>query len=500
MPYVPRISLKDLSRILLVLLLVGAVAPMAVVAHPVPRVAETAETTQRTAIAEVTTVHGSLPSATPATVYHWTSDRTQLRVTVNHPGDETYLLCRAGAGEGSCLSLGSAAGQTTTLYSWDRSDASTVKPTFVVREADSGSVVTRKSVSVVFVSREADLDGDGLTNGQEVRKGTYLGTVDSDTDGLADPEEFRLGTDPLAADSDGDGVIDRRELDAGTDTGAADSDSDGVIDGRELIAGTDPMAADSDGDGIGDGAEIDAGMNPLAVDTDGDRLTDRQEQRLGTNATSGLSVAVLGGIVLVSISVGALLGLVVAAGLSGGRRRWRALLVTVRSAFFYEDQPGTFGADAGANAEQTGGSASNTSTKASSAIADEAAADGEAVDQLPADEGAATNPSADTLVTDGASTPRAIFEQAQQELVHDEVVITQMLEIESGHMRQSDIVEATDWSKAKVSRLLSRMADDDEIVKVRFGRENVIYLPAYEPVRTSTEHQRVEIPGRNSPI
>jgi uncharacterized membrane protein len=44
-------------------------------------------------------------------------------------------------------------------------------------------------------------------------------------------------------------------------------------------------------------------------------------------------------------------------------------------------------------------------------------------------------------------------------------------------MKQSDIVDALDWSKSKTSRVLSDMAEADRVEKLRIGRENVISLP-----------------------
>jgi len=44
-------------------------------------------------------------------------------------------------------------------------------------------------------------------------------------------------------------------------------------------------------------------------------------------------------------------------------------------------------------------------------------------------------------------------------------------------MRQAKIVSETGWSDAKVSQLLSAMADDEQIKKLRIGRENLISLP-----------------------
>lgn len=48
-------------------------------------------------------------------------------------------------------------------------------------------------------------------------------------------------------------------------------------------------------------------------------------------------------------------------------------------------------------------------------------------------------------------------------------------------MRQSNIVEATDWSKAKVSRLLGDTVDNGEIVKIPMGRQNLVCLDGMEP-------------------
>lgn len=66
------------------------------------------------------------------------------------------------------------------------------------------------------------------------------------------------------------------------------------------------------------------------------------------------------------------------------------------------------------------------------------------------------------------------------ELLSDEERVQTLLEQHGGRMRQAAIVEETDWSDAKVSQLLSRMADEGQIEKLRLGRENVISLPEDE--------------------
>ncbi|MDE6688216.1 MAG: hypothetical protein K2K17_12960 [Lachnospiraceae bacterium] len=128
-----------------------------------------------------------------------------------------------------------------------------------------------------------DTDGDGLPDALEEEIGIDPEVSDTDGDGLSDYEEiFITGTDPLNpssvqsgvldgdADSDGDGIPNREELDKGLNPASADSDYDGLSDYDELyVYGTDPVNADSDGDGIKDGDEISLGLDPLNGSTNG---------------------------------------------------------------------------------------------------------------------------------------------------------------------------------------------------------------------------------------
>jgi hypothetical protein len=70
---------------------------------------------------------------------------------------------------------------------------------------------------------------------------------------------------------------------------------------------------------------------------------------------------------------------------------------------------------------------------------------------------------------------------AEEELLSDTDRVLQMLESNGGQMKQVAIVENTDWSKSKVSMLLSDMEDDGHISKLRVGRENIISLRGHEP-------------------
>lgn len=126
-----------------------------------------------------------------------------------------------------------------------------------------------------------DTDGDGLTDGDEVRK-YYTDPKKSDTDGdnLTDYAEiFDHKTSPKSPDTDGDGLNDGEEITRKTNPQQADTDGDGLIDGDEVSKHkTDPTKADTDGDTLSDGQEVmKLSTNPLATDTDGDRLSDGDE-------------------------------------------------------------------------------------------------------------------------------------------------------------------------------------------------------------------------------
>jgi len=65
-------------------------------------------------------------------------------------------------------------------------------------------------------------------------------------------------------------------------------------------------------------------------------------------------------------------------------------------------------------------------------------------------------------------------------LLADDERVERLLERNGGRMRQAAIVEETNWSDAKVSQLLSSMADDGRVSKLRIGRENLITLPGVD--------------------
>lgn len=70
------------------------------------------------------------------------------------------------------------------------------------------------------------------------------------------------------------------------------------------------------------------------------------------------------------------------------------------------------------------------------------------------------------------------------ELLSDEDRVINLLEANGGRMKQVNIVDRCEWSKSKVSMLLSDMEDRELISKLRVGRENIISLKGHEPDAT----------------
>lgn len=75
---------------------------------------------------------------------------------------------------------------------------------------------------------------------------------DSDSDGVSDQQ------DESPVDYDNDGLTDADEISRGTDPASNDTDGDGLRDGEEIYAGTNPLHVDTDGDGLTDLEELQA--------------------------------------------------------------------------------------------------------------------------------------------------------------------------------------------------------------------------------------------------
>jgi uncharacterized membrane protein len=97
-----------------------------------------------------------------------------------------------------------------------------------------------------------------------------------------------------------------------------------------------------------------------------------------------------------------------------------------------------------------------------------------------ADETATTESQMATSAAD-ASTAQDSKQTTVSQEPSDEERILELLEANDGQMKQTKIVENTDWSKSKVSMVLSEMESEGEISKLRVGRENLISLAGEEP-------------------
>jgi hypothetical protein len=227
---------------------------------------------------------------------------------------------------------------------------------------------------------------------------------------------------------------------AATDPTAADTDGDGLTDIEEIEEyDTDPTTADTDGDGLDDGTEVlEYGTDPTDTDTDGDRLGDSLEVSLGLDPTSGLTTptALVG---LAALVLGAF-----------GIVRNRVLPVT--------------GLGDGAGAAENSAEDGEDS-------AEDGDGDGEGDDQGEDSDGDGGLASAG----DDAAPP------TDSPLLTDEDRVRRLLGENGGRLPQAEVVERTEWSKSKVSRLLSRMEEDGEIEKITLGRENLIVLEDEAP-------------------
>lgn len=287
-----------------------------------------------------------------------------------------------------------------------------------------------------------DTDRDGLSDAEEVNTiGTNATDADTDGDYLGDGLEVNQeNTNPKNPDTDDDGLIDGAEVTVyETDPTKADTDGDGLSDPAEINEHlTDPSKADTDGDGLDDGTEVQStGSNPNKADSDGDGITDGAEIRKGTdplkpnvNSSPGFIDRTLDAIDRNLRAIGwTRIGLFFVIGIS--------LILT--GVFVY-----WWGSD------QTISSLFNRSIP-------NARADQEQI----ASEAPSENPDPSVLTK--------------------EERIIQLLNEQGGRMRQSNIVEEGDWSKSTVSRIISEMESDGDLIKIDVGQENLITLPGFEP-------------------
>ena len=140
--------------------------------------------------------------------------------------------------------------------------------------------------------------------------------------------------------------------------------------------------------------------------------------------------------------------------------------------------------DAGAIVPTTGGNPDDGAAAASASRSDAGAVDGDGSGV--GSESASTGGRAGDATAGGAaagagaggSTADGTEDDGiNEELLSDEERVERLLERNGGRMKQGSIVKETGWSNAKVSQLLSSMAEEGRIDKLRIGRENLISFP-----------------------
>lgn len=203
-----------------------------------------------------------------------------------------------------------------------------------------------------------------------------------------------------------------------------DISGEGLTNEREVALGTDFTVADTSGNGLTDREEVEVyGTDPLEVDTTGDGIGDGTIVRLGLDPTQPYTVHlhVAAGLMLFTIIVGAIVVTTL-----------QLLGIPLRAV-------GGLGRPTDVHRETSG---------------DETRSG----DSSPAEQGAG-----DVTVPD-------------DRLLTDDEFVCSLIERRGGRMKQSQIVDSTGWSKAKVSRVLTRLDEDGAIEKLRVGRENLVEL------------------------
>jgi uncharacterized membrane protein len=155
----------------------------------------------------------------------WKDESFNLSISVIGSQNEQYEICAYRYHEGNqTASLGCTEGVTaqnaTVTFPVDAFPSNeTGRHTLqVVMRTDVGRPTAIETESVMVVGRDGDLDGDGLSNQEELNRGLDMTDADMDKDGLSDgTEAHNYDTDPTDPDTDGDGLRDGLELQLGTD-------------------------------------------------------------------------------------------------------------------------------------------------------------------------------------------------------------------------------------------------------------------------------------------
>ena len=200
----------------------------------------------RIVLGPVTPVPQQVTVTAPSTSLNRSGQSVQLTVNGRYPdangGTRTADISRASTG---------------TTYRISNPDLASITVDGFVTAKASGTVLVQaqnegtQGIIQINVALAGDTDNDGIPDDVEIRLGLDPRNPadafdDPDRDGLTNREEVTLGTDIRKADSDGDGISDGDEVKLyRTNPLLADTDGDGVPDRVEVNSGSDPTNSNS---------------------------------------------------------------------------------------------------------------------------------------------------------------------------------------------------------------------------------------------------------------
>lgn len=419
---------SPIPRTLLAILLVLCVAT--VPAAAVPPAPDSTPEDDSTQIVMTTVSGESFVDHTGGTAYVWAGTTADVNVTYQLQGtanDTRICLMPASRDSGTGTCQPATAGD-----GFERVTFSVDLPSEPAERTYRVSIV-RDSADGADANQTTGTLAEATFNVTAIEK-----TADFDGDGLKNEREASLHTFVADTDTDNDGLQDGPEVhEYNTDPLTADTDGDGLRDAVEINRGTDPTMRDTDADGLTDGREMGLETDPTTADTDGDGIVDGREVEFGIDParadTDGDGLDDNLETQLNTNPAGAW------SPLGWGLLVFAGGLVVVGHRF------GDWNQNPDTDAVTTG----------------------------------PTSPDSPSPPRQRPSPPRTDREE-----------VLALLEEHDGKLRQSNIVDETDWSKAKVSRLLARLDDDGDITKIRLGRENVICLPGREPEGSKPRTER----------
>ena len=178
----------------------------------------------------------SLTITAPGSAFTTAGQTAQLTVTATYPDNSTQDVTAspgtAYTSSNPAIATVSASGLVTALTSGR---------VMIQATNDGASGIASVQVTLGGTSHNGIDDAWAVANGLNPLDPT-LALEDPDRDGLTNLQEFQLGTNPNNADTDGDGLKDGDEVNTyHTNPLLPDSDGDLIPDGVEVQTGTDPL-------------------------------------------------------------------------------------------------------------------------------------------------------------------------------------------------------------------------------------------------------------------